>query len=296
MTTSMYGADVAQLRQLAQKFDRAADQLETATAQLGSQVGRAPAWIGPDAVRFRSEWSGTSVPKVRAVVTEIRNAATALMRNAEQQELTSAADGGTASITQLFHSTLDSFSVQGASSHEIAAHLMTMLDILKGVGSSGLDILNELKVFGDNPENTKLLGPLGILSSAMGIAVGVREKDYVAVGGEAIGGLISSYSTVARFVPKIAAPGLGVVGAGIVALQGFIQITEPTTPQQVDSTYAKGVEHEFGTGVDPNHLTTDQSQRMIARYSSWWGPMQMISDTMDASADKIFPWNWNKKK
>lgn len=96
--TGMLGADVAQLRSLAQQFDRAADRLDASRAAVGGAVESAH-WRGADADRFRQLWSGQSAPRIGQVVHALRDAATSLRTNAQQQEQASAVDGGASSAS-----------------------------------------------------------------------------------------------------------------------------------------------------------------------------------------------------
>ncbi|WP_395245243.1 WXG100 family type VII secretion target [Agromyces sp. MMS24-K17] len=90
---AMYGADVAELRTLAQQFERSAQQLEACRATLGGQVRSTP-WTGPDSARFGNDWTGTHSPRVDAAAAALRDAANRLRANADQQEQASAVDGG----------------------------------------------------------------------------------------------------------------------------------------------------------------------------------------------------------
>ena len=56
----MEGADVAQLRTLAEQLARSADQLDTVMKSLHSLVNSTAQWCGADAQRFRSQWNGGS--------------------------------------------------------------------------------------------------------------------------------------------------------------------------------------------------------------------------------------------
>ena len=91
--SGMYGADVAQLRQLAGQFDRAADRLDQDRMTVGNAI-QISAWAGPVAVRFRLQWSSEHTVRLSAASARLREAALALRRNADDQERTSAVDGG----------------------------------------------------------------------------------------------------------------------------------------------------------------------------------------------------------
>lgn len=90
---TMYGADVAALRSLAAQLDRAADQLEDHRTFLGNAVQHS-SWLGPDAERFRGQWEGEHNARVAASARLLRDTATTVRRNADDQERASAVDGG----------------------------------------------------------------------------------------------------------------------------------------------------------------------------------------------------------
>lgn len=88
----MYGADVAQLRQLAAALDRAADQLESSRAATVAAVGSSP-WRGPDSDRFRHDWRSVQTARLLAAVSLLRDGAAKVRTNADDQERASGVDG-----------------------------------------------------------------------------------------------------------------------------------------------------------------------------------------------------------
>ena len=94
MTTGVYGADVEQLRSLAKKFEASGESLLNAIRALDHQVNSAGAWHGPDAERFRSDWNGRDKAAITRSAEALRDGASALARNAEEQKGASAAAGG----------------------------------------------------------------------------------------------------------------------------------------------------------------------------------------------------------
>ncbi len=91
--SGMYGADVGQLRALAQQFDGAAERLEQCRGVLSSML-QATVWNGPDAARFRQEWETEAQRAIVAAAARLREAGVSTRSNASDQELTSAVDGG----------------------------------------------------------------------------------------------------------------------------------------------------------------------------------------------------------
>ncbi|MGC3955285.1 MAG: alpha/beta hydrolase [Propionicimonas sp.] len=91
--STMYGADVAQLRALAAQFDRAADQLDRGRLEVGNGI-RIRAWVGPFAATFRLRWDSEHSLRVAATARLLRENARRARANADEQERTSAVDGG----------------------------------------------------------------------------------------------------------------------------------------------------------------------------------------------------------
>ena len=88
----MYGADVAQLKQLAGVLERAADRLDKSRVKVTDGI-RVAAWIGPVAVRFRATWDSTYRPNLQSAANLLRANAKTLRSNAEDQDQTSRATG-----------------------------------------------------------------------------------------------------------------------------------------------------------------------------------------------------------
>lgn len=82
---AMWGADVQQLGQLGSKLQEGASQIETQKSNLTSLLNSTN-WKGPDADKFREEWSGTHTTQLTKVAEALKEASTRAKRNAEQQE------------------------------------------------------------------------------------------------------------------------------------------------------------------------------------------------------------------
>jgi hypothetical protein len=89
---AVYGADVEQLRALAKIFTDAGQRLTTATSTVTAQVQSSP-WRGPDAEQFRSNWAGRYSAQLAVAARLLDQNATALIKNADDQELASTDDG-----------------------------------------------------------------------------------------------------------------------------------------------------------------------------------------------------------
>lgn len=87
------GADVAQLRALAQQMDSSATQLRTLQSSLRGRLMSSP-WRGNDAQGFREAWDAGHRSKLEAAAHALESASKELRRNADEQDRTSAATPG----------------------------------------------------------------------------------------------------------------------------------------------------------------------------------------------------------
>ncbi|MBN9224044.1 MAG: hypothetical protein ABS63_06495 [Microbacterium sp. SCN 70-27] len=94
--STMYGADLAQLRTLAARFDQMATKLDSDRMSVGNAI-QIKAWIGPVAVRFRHTWDSDHSRRLHNAAERLRAAARSLRANADDQERTSAASSPAAS-------------------------------------------------------------------------------------------------------------------------------------------------------------------------------------------------------
>ena len=86
------GADVEQLRALAQLFGDKATSLEDVVSSINGQLHSA-GWVGEDADTFKAEWDSTLTALVRNVVDSLRERNTNLNQQADEQEKASAVNG-----------------------------------------------------------------------------------------------------------------------------------------------------------------------------------------------------------
>jgi hypothetical protein len=84
-----YGADVAELRALSRGYEQQSQEITAITLRLGTQIMNSSMWMGPDADRFRAEWSGTLLGLLKSAALALEAAASALQVNAADQEDTS---------------------------------------------------------------------------------------------------------------------------------------------------------------------------------------------------------------
>jgi uncharacterized protein YukE len=90
----MWGADVQQLRTLAQQFGQVSDTLLQTSANLTNQINSNPAWTGNDAGRFRSNWNGSHQALIQQTARVLKDESKKLLDNANQQEKASDAAPG----------------------------------------------------------------------------------------------------------------------------------------------------------------------------------------------------------
>ncbi len=308
----MYGADVAQLRDLARTFDRNADRLDNDRMSVGNAI-RISAWVGPVAVRFRAQWDSDHSRRVHEAALLLRDAAHKLRANADDQEKTSAVDGGQLggvrrstfpggpilppllpggfdrtwvyTFEDWLHDHPDASQELVAQMRQVwerrvvwSASPREMVDALAGT-IAGVDALGALsEIFTWGVHAPKVLGPLGaIFDSAAAIDS--------AQNGDPVGAFLNGGSAV------VGATGLPALEFAAFVSKGFVDWTLPYNVESQDETLDKGAETLFGKGVERSALSAEQTQKLAKRYDGLLGAANMISDRMNATADKIFPWN-----
>lgn len=92
----MYGADVEQLRTLANQFSQAADQLDRGRLRVGNGI-QISAWVGPFATSFRIRWDSENSLRIAAAAQRLREGARVLHANADEQDQASASRGSVTS-------------------------------------------------------------------------------------------------------------------------------------------------------------------------------------------------------
>ncbi|RDH76832.1 hypothetical protein DVS77_18465 [Mycolicibacterium moriokaense] len=149
-----YGADPGQLRALAAQFNKGAAALESHAMTLHSMIGSATSWQGPDAERFRSQWTGRDFKAMSAAITMLRSSAQDLKRNADEQEDVSGGSVGAQSSSAAPSSTAGLMSHVHNSRHDadgmriekvIGPDGETRLIVyLKGTGASDRNFFQDL--------------------------------------------------------------------------------------------------------------------------------------------------------
>jgi hypothetical protein len=90
---SFFGADVAELRAFAKLADSSGEQLDHTVATLSGLIGQA-AWHGPDGIEFSGLWNAKFRVSLQQASSGLKQVATAVRANADQQETASTDVGG----------------------------------------------------------------------------------------------------------------------------------------------------------------------------------------------------------
>lgn len=87
MAGNVWGADVAQLRTLAQQFGTASDSLiQQSTSLTGVINNNGGSWKGADSARFKSEWNGSHRALIQQTADALKQESKRLLANADEQE------------------------------------------------------------------------------------------------------------------------------------------------------------------------------------------------------------------
>lgn len=79
------GMDIPAVRNLATQLQNKANEIDSMRQQLTAQL-EGTSWIGPDATRFRGDWTGQHVSSLNQVSQALRDAAQRAIQNANEQE------------------------------------------------------------------------------------------------------------------------------------------------------------------------------------------------------------------
>ena len=94
MAGNLWGADVAQLRTLAQQFGKTSETLLQQSTTLTSAINGNTSWKGADGARFTSEWNGSHRALIQKTALALKAESKRLLTHAEQQEKASNAATG----------------------------------------------------------------------------------------------------------------------------------------------------------------------------------------------------------
>jgi hypothetical protein len=96
MSEQLWGQDIEQVRELARKFDRSAQNLDSARQLIDGAVYGFDGW-GANVDQMRDMWSGDLAPSLTQIADALRGAGETATRNADEQQDTSESyDGGSA--------------------------------------------------------------------------------------------------------------------------------------------------------------------------------------------------------
>lgn len=322
------GADVDQLEALAKQFHARATRLREVVVSSSALITMA-AWTGPSVERLRRDWHQSARPALISLAETLDRNAGELRREAHQQRVASGVTlsprvlHSVTDYEQIRHVLSNQPDLSSGEVEEIVNALRQGIGgALLGAkfGTAILDVGAGIEL----PLLDKILPGVGIAHAAIEFAERSAKRDYFgafmtflsgsADGAEWIGrmqlvkdsasakagalgsakGAFSVKAGIAGLAKgsvsaKLAS--LGPLGLGVTALNTFVDWTLPSTPERQDTTFQKGIENLFGKGVKPSDLSIEQAERVHQRYHGIIGVAHMISDTMDATADRIFPWN-----
>ncbi|SDP22952.1 hypothetical protein SAMN04489867_1798 [Pedococcus dokdonensis] len=84
MSTNIQGMDVEAAFNLVRLMTTDAEQIDSLSRNLTTQL-HGTTWYGNDANTFRGDWDGQYVPTLQAITNALRENATTLQRQAEDQ-------------------------------------------------------------------------------------------------------------------------------------------------------------------------------------------------------------------
>ena len=81
---AIWGADVAQLKNLGNKLQAGSSEIENQKSML-TKVLDGTQWMGPDADAFKQKWSGEHMTQLTRVAESLKEASQKATRNAQEQ-------------------------------------------------------------------------------------------------------------------------------------------------------------------------------------------------------------------
>ncbi|HET8879595.1 MAG TPA: WXG100 family type VII secretion target [Arthrobacter sp.] len=94
MAGNVWGADVAQLRMLAQNFGQTSETLLQQSTALTAAINNNTSWKGADSARFTSEWNGSHRALIQQTARALKAQSKLLLTQADEQEKASNAKAG----------------------------------------------------------------------------------------------------------------------------------------------------------------------------------------------------------
>lgn len=85
---ALKGMNVEEVRGMARQLREAAEEITRIEQELTSGLDEVD-WTGPDADRFRGQWSGEMIPALQQIMNSVNELGETADRNAAEQEATS---------------------------------------------------------------------------------------------------------------------------------------------------------------------------------------------------------------
>ena len=272
------GMDADQVAAAGRALKERAGEIDALVARIDGIVRGLPGvWDGPRSQQFVQEWWPAQKKSLVTASSHVAGLGQSAMNNATEQREVSGAGSGSGGDRG------------GAKEESQLSEWRERIETMVGHTLTGVEMANLARIVkggAELPVLEKITGPLGILLEGKEFVSRVQDGNYAA----SVVNLLSGGSSLGALAGFGA---LGPVSVGLSALSAFVDITLPVSGEEQDQTIAMGSQHLFHKA--PGELTPQQSQQLANRYNGVLGPVMMISDTMDATAKKIFPWNWGKK-
>lgn len=202
MTTPIHGADALELRRTAQAMCDAAEELIATDLRVSGALGSLT-WNGPDAMRARLAWDTEHGPALYTAAGALARAGEQLLREADEQEQTSAA--GTAAGAP---PGAVAFSMRSTLAAELFS-IRTVLEVLTPSAETverirgGINAANTLNDLNTLTEKVRVPPALGRIVGALGVASDVKAFSEARAQGDVAGQIRSGGS--------LATTGVGVV-------------------------------------------------------------------------------------
>lgn len=299
MSSGIIGADPQALRDMATKFDAAAQDLLGTKASVQMWVDRSDLWRGLDNQYFVSDWSSTCSPVLIKAAEMLRNVAGVLRTNADAQDVASAVSGSGIAGSGLFpssgvtHNPADGREWPTLDLSVPETVYAWVRDTLKTVklGADAIAWVNKVQFAaaaadGNMPlmyqhfmhqADAKLLSSylgevgdsLGHVGNVLAVLGAYDEITSDSVGDKVMGAVHVLTAGISYMGP------VGKAGASVI---GAFESIMPTTVDQQQDVVNFGISSMY-PGVAFEDLTPAQMDKVTARYDGVPGFGNMLADT-----------------
>lgn len=287
------GADVGELRSLASRFDRTAAQINALTSTVGTQIGTL-GWIGPDADRFRMQWSGQLRSKLKSVAAALEEIGRIARTNANQQAAASEDNAGSGQngpgadpTSQSTGSNVPDIIGGGVQLAGLGQDSIdTIAELRDALGGAGGSFSEAIAKVARGLSKVKGLGP------ALGIAsLGIDGDQFISsIGGADGGKTVSAFLNTAVDALGLAVPPVGIAWvAGTVIGTGIADGAEKLWDYQGDGLEA-GARALFGPNATVASLTPAQSEQLSNRYVGVGGVVNSVVDDVNGVGNRVGQW------